>query len=208
MRSVTELSLDTNIFSLGSVLGTNGSAELVSQINAASGAGSYFGSEQDPFKAGFQAFMSQVVQPITTSSMLFSGVAATVHKPDAIRPITSIEDLKEGIPSAMYGPILYHQPIREMAEQERIYGFGINPNTLEEKDIYNNALTSGYVELIPENIDKDGYATTTYSWSSDDPELTSEEIEAIRDTRAYIDEFYNSEETRHMDFTDYPMLRS
>ena len=61
---LASLSLNSNLFSLGALLGTSGSADLISSINQRCGAGSFFGSMDDPFRAGYQAFMTSVVEPI------------------------------------------------------------------------------------------------------------------------------------------------
>ena len=54
---VQTMQLDTNLVNLSSLLGVRGHQEVLQHINQNAG-GSYYGSESDPFRQGFQTFMN------------------------------------------------------------------------------------------------------------------------------------------------------
>lgn len=208
--NISSLSLNTNILSLGNLLGSNGSQELIQGINSRAGTVNFFSNlEMDPFRNGFQNFMTQVVAPIREVGMVLQQTANKLFNKDVIRPITSVEELKKGIPPCMVEPIIYYAPIRQMLEEERIDGFGIDPKTLNEEDPYESVLASGYVdEIHSTTLNKEGIVEMSFTEKSTDPELSHDDIDALRDTRKFIDAFMKDKKTAHMDFTNYPSLHA
>lgn len=206
MTSITELSLSNNIFSLGSLLGTTGSQELVQQINAACGGGSFFGGSSDPYREGFQHFMQQVIEPIRAVGIQLTNTVQQVLKPDVYRPIDSEKELSKGIPPCMQLGIIYYPPIRQMLEEERIDGFGIDPKTLQEDDPFEPVLKSDKAIIHSSTLGKDGSFTMTTYWASDAPELTQEQKWALEVTREFFGEFVTNDRTKVYDPTDYPSL--
>ena len=202
----TELSLNTNILSLGGILGTTGSQQLINNINAQCGGASFFGSDLDPFRSGFHSFMTQIVQPIREAQVTLSNATHAMLNPDVYRPIDSVEELEKGIPPCMQLGIIYHPPIRKMLEEERIAGFGIDHKTLMKEDPFANPLKSGYIELHSTMLGPNGEYTIEFIDSTDDPPLSFKDKEALRATREYIDRFLQEELTRETDFTNYPNL--
>lgn len=208
LNGLSSMSLNTNIFSLGAVMGTSCSQETIDSINARAGGGSFFNLAGDPFKERFQYYMQNVVEPVRQERYMLANTANALFKPDVIRPINSIASLEAGIPPCMHEAIVYYKPIRQLLEEERIDGFGIKPEDLDDKDPYEEPLKSGCVDIDSSTVDEDGSFTIDWYWSSTDPELTDGELEAIRETREFIDEFLENEDTNFMDFTDYPNLRA
>lgn len=204
---IQQVSLNSNMLSLGSILGTSGSQNLINSINAKCGGGSFFGTAADPFREGFQKYMTQIIQPIRSLQTSLSSVANKMFKNDIYRSITSVDDL-EWIPPKMQMPILYYPPVRKMLEEERIDGFGISAVDLADGDIYEDILKSGRVELTKDTLDKDGTFTVTIIDSTDDPEMTMEDKDAVIETREFLDKFLKDEETRALDPTSYPDLHS
>lgn len=203
------LSLNTNLLSLSALLGTSSSQNLIDDINARSGATNFFGSVNDPFKTGFQNFMMNVVQPIKEVSRLAQATAKKLFSKDVYRPISSIKDLKNGIPPCMQEMVAYYPPIRSMIEEERIDGFGYNPKHMFDYDIYGKALDSGHVDDVFSKMDKDTGEFTIHFYEDDElPVMTREEKEAARITREFIDKFMSDEVTSSVDFTDYPRLHA
>lgn len=203
---IQELQLNTNLLSLGAILGTSGHQDLIRNINAQSGAGSYFGSMSDPFRTGFQVFMSTVVEPIRQVQNTLLGTANKLLKQDVYRPITNVKELEEGIPPCMQLGVIYYQPIRQMLEEERIDGFGIDPKTLWDEDPYESVINSGRAIIHSSLLGENGEYDITWTEKSIDPEMTIEEKYALEMTRDFIDEFIEDEDTKHMDFTDFPSL--
>lgn len=203
---ISHMSLDTNILSLGAILGQSSSQSLINSINARCGGGSFFNTNNDPFRTGFEHFMQQVVNPIRNVGITLANTAKQIFQQDVMRPITTPKELERGIPPAMQLPIIYYPPIRQMLDEERIDGFGIDPATLEDEDPYATVLESDFVELHSTTVNAKGEFTMHHWEKSTDPELTEEEKMAIRLTREYIDIFMNDPETQSLDFTDYPNL--
>ena len=202
MVQIRELQLNTNILSLGSLLGSSGQQDLINNINAQCGGGSFFGSMNDPFRTNFQSFMSTVVEPIRQVQQTLLATATQLLKPDTYRPITNERELEAGIPPCMHMGIIYYAPVRQMLEEERIDGFGIDPKTLEDEDPFASVLASGHVEIHSDFLGPKGEYEVSYLENTTDPILTTAEIEALRETRAYIDNFMNDDETSARDFTD------
>lgn len=208
MIELQSLSLDTNLLSLGAILGTSGSSELISNINQRCGSGSFFGSMEDPFRTGYQAFMTKIVEPIRhVQQTLFSTAKSLFHK-DVYRPIDSRKELEKGIPPCMQLGIVYYAPIRRMLEEESIDGFGIDIKTLREDDPFEPVLNSDYVELHSDVLRGKGDFDMFHYEYSDSPELSDDEISALRKTREYIDRFIVDDETQCFDFTSFPDLHS
>lgn len=202
---IDALSLNSNMYSLGSILGGNSQQDLLNQINQSAGGGSFFGSMLDPMRTGYQMFMQQVVEPIRQSAIELNRIAIQLTNPNVIRPIDSIETLKQGIPPCMQLPIVYYEPIRTMLNEDRIDGFGIDPKTLQIEDPYKDMVENGKYILHSTTI-KDGKVEIVFKRNTTDPKLTPEEVMDISITRDFIDRFMSDDETRHMDFTDFPSL--
>lgn len=202
MTQIRELQLNTNILSLGSILGSSGQQDLINNINAQCGGGSFFGSMIDPFRTNFQSFMQTVIEPIRQVQMTLANTAQKLLKPDVYRPITNREDLAAGIPPCMQLGLIYHPPLRQMLEEERIDGFGIDPKTLEVEDPFDAVLTSGRVEIHSDFLGTKGEYCIHHKETTTDPVLTESERMALILTRQYFDEFAMGEDTKHLDFTD------
>ena len=207
MVTVGVTSLNSNILSLGSILGTAGDRALIDNINAVAGAGSYFGSNEDPYRYDYNHFQMAVLKPLEADRIKIMDTAAKLFNPDVIKPITSLKDLSNGVPSAMVLPILYYPPIRHLLEEESIYGFGIDPKTLQENDPYEHLLTNGKREFTSADLDNKGCIEFTWRFTSVDPILSDKELQAIQDTRDYLGKFLTDPETKDIDPTDYPRLR-
>ena len=201
---IHELTLDSNLYNWGSLLGTNGSQELLRQINQRSGAGSFFGSMADPFRTQFHNFMQTIVEPIRATGELLASTVDTLLKPDRFRPIDSLAQLKKGIPPCMREGIVYYEPIRQLLNEDRIDGFGIDPKMLLPDDPYKSLCENGHATSM--DMDKNFNYVHEYNFTSADPDLTAEEIMDLDLTRQYIDQFFADEATEYYDFTDYPSL--
>lgn len=202
MTQIRELQLNTNILSLGALLGSTGQQDLINNINARCGGGSFFGSMSDPFRTDFHSFMTTVIEPIRQVQMTLASTAQQLLNPDSYRPITNETELAAGIPPCMQLGIIYYAPIRQMLDEERIDGFGIDPKTLEEEDPYASVLESGYKELHSDFLGPKGEFELQWIEKSTDPIMTADEKMALRLTRQYALEFITGEDTKHRDFTD------
>lgn len=115
----------------------------------------------------------------------------SVFMDDKIICIDSEEKLMKGVPKTMEMALITSDSLRRALENDEIYGFGIDPKNLPEKDIYdrliNNCLTN-------DNGIGIGYV------SSEDPMLTIKDLDNIEDTRYFMELLLE----QGIDPTDYP----
>ena len=206
---VSTMSLDSSILDLGALLGTGGSESLIRNINQRCGNTAFFGSASDPFREGFNTFMTQIVQPIRDMGRAIEKATNKLFDKDQIRPITCRNDLKH-IPPCMHLPIVYTPAVRKLLEEERIDGFGINPKDLEEEDPYLRSLNSG-AEIHSSTLDKNGEVMITVALGDkdEDPYFIEDLTDRfyVRTAREYIEMFLEDPETKHLDPTDYPNIK-
>lgn len=205
---IEQLSLNTNILSLGALLGTSGNQSLIDSINARCGGASFFGSMSDPFRTNFENFMVQVIQPIREAQAALQQTSQYLKNDDVYRPINSLEELEKGIPPCMRLGILYYPPIRTMLDEDRIDGWGISPKSLQEGDPYADPLRNDYVVLHSTTVGPKGEYEIVHVENTTDPVMSATDVEALRETREFIDQFMNEEMLRTIDFTNYPNLHA
>lgn len=204
---VQQVMLDSSAIDAGALLGTTGRQELINSINARCGGSSFFGSEQNPYRDQYFSFMSKIVAPLRQAKEKLLVASNLLYKVDSYRAIDSLAELEKGIPPCMHMGIITYPPIRQMLEEERIDGFGIKPEHLPDEDVYGRLINNGRVELY-DGFSTTGEFTTVEKICSLDPEMTPEELDALEVTRQFIDQFISDEDTRYMDFTDYPSLHA
>lgn len=202
---VQTMQLNTNLVSLSSLLGVRGQQEVLQSINQSAG-GSYYGSESDPFRQGFQTFMQRVVEPIRQAGITIRNTVRNFVVSDEIRRIDNVAELSKGIPPKMQLPILYYEPVRRMLDDGAIDGFGIDPNKLVKDDPYKDMCESGVVEYSSADLNDKGEYEVEFKWNSNDPDLSPDEIMDITLTRKFIDKFLKDETTKYLDITNYPEL--
>lgn len=180
--------------SIGAILGTQGHKEVLDEINKNFGSTSFFGSTDDPFATQHQYFIDKVVAPIQLVAQQFKQSFAELQTPDldTIKPILSLKDLEHGIPECMWIPIALHPVIRELGEQSRIDLFGIDVKNLPKENVYQRLIDNGKAVLDPDELKANGGKyTVEFYYTTDDPQLTDDELEAIADTYNFIDLFYS-----------------
>lgn len=191
------------IVSSGALLGTSGTKDILDGISESFGMNTdYFGSVDDVFSARRESFISTHIDPILQQSVFVEGVIEKIEQPDEFVPITNENDLLH-IPPCMHVAILCDPVVKDLLEDERIDGFGIEAKDLPKNDPYNNLL-SGYVEDITEAWDENGTVEYVCTFDEMDPELSDDEIDHLRDTREYIREVI---EKTYKDPTKYPFNR-
>ena len=185
----------------GALLGTSGTSQLIESINNTLGHTEWFNSAQNAFSQMHNAFVQNVIQPIRQATNAISSTAVAFLNPDYYRPLTTEEDLK-AIPPVMWMPILMDEPVRELHRQGRIDGFGFDPGTIPKEDPYGRLINNGRIDdvLTPPPNDAQ-YHEMTYVWDTDDPALTSEELDAIEETRSFLRMLID---TKGIDPTSYP----
>lgn len=198
------MSLNTGNISIGSIFGSSGSQNLINKLNGMTGGGSFYDNRSESYQEELQYFQRKIVNPIRATHIKMENLGKTLREPDRLKPIISLNDVETGIPTNMYLPILYSKTIRSLLENGAIDGWGCNPRDLRDEDPYEHILNSGRIEIYGDhNPDM-----ITEEWWSEDPDWTEEDVEAVRQTREYIQQFYSDPETKIYDFTDYPNLHN
>lgn len=186
---------------LANIIGTVGTDSLLKSINEELNS-SFFGSIDDILSVGRQMFIENAINPNRNIGNCIKNVIGMFEHDDVFRTLKCEDDLKH-IPECMHDSILRYAPIKSLFDQARIFGFGYD--YVSDDDIYKRLIDNGNCDNVNEAINSKGEFTLEYHFESTDPDLTFEEIESIRDTRAYID--YILENT-DIDPTDYPNMKA
>ncbi len=175
-----------------------GSDSFLSKINADLDRSNFFGSVRDSMYQCQQAFVQNWVQPIKSTVITAMNLIGIVNKEDTFI-IIDREELLGGIPLCMHDPIMRYEPVRKLFEDGRIFGFGWD--YVPEDDIYKRLIDNGNCDDVAEAMNDDGEFSLRYEFLSTDPDLDFDQLEAIRETREYIDQVL---ERTNLDPTDYP----
>ena len=164
--------------SMGAVLGTGHSTAVLQRLRDLSGGSVIFGQEGDPYAERYNFLRHMVDQQLELADRRVSETRKIVLNAEYYYPIVSIDDMYEVGP-AMQEVIVNYAPIRQLLEDGRISGYGINPDNLPEEDVYGRLLNNG-------RVDKDS-KQVVWEFASTDPKLTEVDLEAIEQTRGWID---------------------
>lgn len=186
---------------LSSFIGSAGTDALLADINKDLSNNQFFGSIDDIMSVGRQMFITNNIEPIRASENSIKNLVGMFEYNDVYRDITTEEDLQH-IPACMHDSILRYKPVKKLFDEARIFGFGWDH--VPEEDCYGRLIQNGFVEDVEAVMNTKGEFDLEYSFKSDDPELSFEELECIRVTREYIDYILNETD---IDPTDAPNLR-
>lgn len=193
--AVLTLNQFTNTPTIGAILGTQGSNELINELNKEFGSqSSFFGSNDDPFNSQHMHFIKQVVEPIRIVANQFKQQFKEMfnNNENIFRPITSLSDLEGGIPECMWVPIAMHPIIRKFGEQNRVDLFGIDAKNLPEENVYQRLIDNGEVTITADELKSNGGKyTVEFTYNTTDPKLSDDDLDAIRDTYSFIELFYS-----------------
>jgi hypothetical protein len=177
----------TSIPSIGSLLGTSVSPDLINQINSNLPNSGVFGTELDPFKKHHEYFMEHIVNPIIETQQQIEHLQAIASINDnQILSIWNQDMLQFSLPQAMRLPILLYPPIMELYKKNAISGWDMNvPKDQDIPDIYGEMIEGVTADMEWDN--EEGYVGTCYC--EDDWDLSLDEIEDIKETREFLDKF-------------------
>lgn len=167
--------------SLGSLLGTHIGFDVFDKMNV-QGFKSFFGSDFDDMRA---RYIREEVLPADQLSVNISGMVATVMNHDVIRPLLSIEDF-QAIPPVMEMAICLFDPVRKGILEGRMEGFGYDPDSLPEEDYFGRMIDNFSCDDVLAACDNEGYFDLEGTMLSTDPDLSDDQLWAIRKTRQYI----------------------
>lgn len=166
---------------IGSMLGTGHSAAVLEKLQSQSGGQVIFGQEGDPVAERYQSMCRLINDQLSVANRALESVRQAVMFPNEFVAIQSIDDLYDVAP-CMQEAIVMYRPVRDLLSDGRISGYGINPANLPEEDVYGRLINNGKTD----SIDK---KELEWYWRTDDPKLTEAELEAIEQTRGWIDKF-------------------
>ena len=172
------------IGTLGSLLGTTGTAATQAYIANQMGS-TFLGTAADPHAHLHNEFVKTYIEPLRRTAELAFNTVASMVTHDTIRPLVTIEDFQNA-PPAMYLPILYYEPVRQLHDLGRVQGYGFSPTHIEGEDVYGRLCNNGTVNDIAAAVQKNAI-TLSWTWDSEDPALDLDQVESIRDTRDEID---------------------
>lgn len=167
--------------SIGSMLGTGHSQAVLERLQAQSGGQVIFGLEGDPFADRYNAMCRLINEQLSSANKIINDVRRTVMYPDTYYPVQSIDDLYEVNP-CMQEVIISYQPIRDLLTDNRISGYEINPANLPSEDVYGRLINNGKTDSVSKK-------ELEWLWKTDDPKLSEQDLEAIEQTRGWIDKF-------------------
>ena len=145
----------------------------------------HFGSAKDVFANQFNQFRNVVVEGAKNTFAMINKLVKHANNPDSFLMIESEEDLLI-VPKTMYAPILTYAPIRDLFDNEQIYGWGMDPETLPEGDPYKHICEFG---LYKEDKNGKWPEYTEWLWKSTDPNWSDEERHQVFESRQYIENY-------------------
>lgn len=167
---------------LGALTNTISSAPILEKFNAQWGStGVVFGQASDPYKeryAKFNAVLDTYLVPVQEEVLALEEAASR----PMYTAITSEEGLRD-VPEHMQLPILLHKPVRELFEQDKIYGYDYDKKWLPDKDPYETLINNFAGEYSVEDVP----AMVVGERSTIDPDITDDDVVAIDETRRFLD---------------------
>lgn len=167
--------------SLGTLIGSRVSSEVFDAVNSR-GHASFFGSDFDNMN---REFFNRHVRPMDNIGFEITRTVNALMNPDQFRILESVEDFRS-IPPCMEIAIALYAPVRQGMLEGRMEGFGYDPSTLPQEDVFGRLIDNFTCEDVGSASDKDGYYDISGTLDSDDPDLSDNELYSIRKTREYI----------------------
>lgn len=197
--------------SFGAMFGSTGRRDAVNRLNErwSRGGDTYFGSADDPYADLYETWQRDIRDIAERSTQIaLDAIEEASPAGNMYRPVVSVEGL-ESVTLAMQAALLTHKPLRKLLDEDKIYGWGIDPSELPDEDPWERPLRNGTMVFEPGGPEADDPDRALhrdmiwYTWSSEDPPCSIDELNAISDSRMWIDEFLD--ETNHkIDPTHYP----
>jgi hypothetical protein len=174
----------------GMLLGNMVPQHILDEFNSRYSGGVQFGGANDLFAQGYRVFNEAFVQVTNKTRELLNKARVLVNSLETFQYIRSVDDLV-AVPPCMYEPILTYDPIREFHANDRIDGWGVDPESLPDNDPYEHVLNYGYMETdpvtgtLPDKVE--------WLWTTDDPDWNMQECDKLFESRRYIETFLYNE---------------
>lgn len=182
--------------------GSYANEELIREVSREGDPKDFFGSSEDLLGRSIRRIQKVISEPMRR---IEEKVRRHFHRyQDDEYRLTGLTDEKDfvTVPEMLHMPILRYAPVRKLFDKGNIHGFGYDH--IPEDDPYDRLCKNGHIDEDVDKPDDDGYYIHWSWWKDDDPDVSLKEIDAILDTRNYID--YMLANTDY-DPTDYPNTR-
>lgn len=133
-----------------------------------------------------QNFVNKFITPMRNTFNKLKNSIITLQDIDIYKPLICKEDFIN-VPFIMYDSILRFQPVRNLHQNDELFGFGVDPSKVLKKDPYSRLIQNGYCSDLLGKLER-GKELVCFSHFEliDDPKLSFTDLDAIRDTRDYI----------------------
>jgi hypothetical protein len=106
-----------------------------------------------------------------------------------IVPIACEDDLL-AVPVVMQIPILTHPRVRQLFEDGRIEGWGLDPRQLPEEDVVGRLIDNGKCgDEINDQGQWEFKSDMHWSWYDDDPDHSQEELKLLDVSRQFVQDY-------------------
>ena len=210
---VRPLRVIDNTPSLAAMIGSVGSQDVIDQINARWGGASTvaFGQANNPMNTGYMQFLNLIQGQIARTDNLVQQIVQSIIYPETWRTIDSEEALAMPPPS-MQMALLMTPPVLELFKNHQISGWGWDPDTFPDRDMYERSLNNGKVETRPDPNDVPDEVVT--EWRTDETEYDLDDdndYQNLVQSRKYITNLLKQElgpEGQRRDITDLTQTMS
>lgn len=178
--------------SLGAMIGTTHSPDALNALNEKWSAGGVaFGLPTNPDSDNYKHFMGLVNAQINKTDTIVRQTMESILLPNEYRVIDNETSLAL-MPPIMQVPMLMAPCLNDMFRDRKIWGWGWNPDTFPQEDVYGRLINNGRIEWDPR--DKDTCPEfIEIEFMQDDPDLEEEELKAIEKSRRWIADWIEKE---------------
>lgn len=169
------------------------------------GSDRYFGSKDDRYYQVFADVVGRHARNMKLAMGNIRDALADMSTDDIIRPCITQKSLRN-LPPSMYEAVLSLPSLYYYFRRHRVQGWGeLTPEDIEPKVRQYRRLIDFNGRLSMEPKDKEKEQKFHYTWTTDDPCLTAQQIYDIRRTREYVESILAETE---LDPTDLDEVRS
>jgi len=150
-----------------------------------------FGAGYDQ-RSDVQQYLGIIARRSETAKAIIEGSLNHTFVKNNITAIDTVQKLLAGVPERMHVMLMMSPGLRDALARDEIYGFGLKIEQVPYYDIYDRMMNSGTVsDRCPHN---ESFRRST------DPDLTISELNALEDTRNFMEHLL----FRGIDPTNYP----
>ena len=170
------------------MMGNTGNMSMMKEITSTLNSGSsVMFSHDNPLHQGFQAVQS-ILGHIDQGARQIQKTIGMVLQGKPVNHFTPIVDEEQlyNVPDCMKMPILMYEPVRQLWIQGKLQAWGLSPTSLPygEPDPWTRLINNGTVNIMPGEKIPEYFE---WKFTSDDPEYEIEDLNALIETRGFVD---------------------